>query len=203
MSRKWMFLVVLLAGSFSVLAQSSPVQGSDKERNRAFKIDPFSPFKGKLTFGYEQAVVDQLTIDADLGIIGPDPFGNDQGDSKGFYVKAGPRFYTNPDFFTDDLKRFSDFQGFYFQPTLGYAQFEYTPLLEGIVSETAERETQQTASILLNLGRQFAFGDMVVLDLMGGIGYGFGAQDERIKNYSHTGNNFIASFTLSLGILSK
>ena len=200
--RNWMMILVCMAIAVSTEAQVSSVQGSASEKNRAFKVDPFSPFTGKLTLGYEQKLISNMNLDADFGIIGPNVFTNDRADAKGFFIKAGPRFYTHPDFFTDDMKRYSDFQGFYFMPTVGYTQYAYTPLdlsFEG----SDERRTQQAGSILLNIGRQWAVGDMVLLDIGGGIGYGFASESARIKNFSHSGDNFIGSLTVSIGFLTR
>ena len=82
-------------------------------------------------------------------------------------------------------------------PTVGCTQYAYTPGSQFRGSD--ERRTQQAGSILLNIGRAGAVGDMVLLDIGGGIGYGFASESARIKNFNHSGDNFIGSFTVSIG----
>ena len=91
-------------------------------KNRLIKFDFFSPVTGNLTFGYEQVLTNNITLEGNLGIIGIG-FIDDSYNPAGLFLKGGPRLYVSPDYFFDGMKRYNDFQGAYFKPEFIYSGF--------------------------------------------------------------------------------
>ena len=204
MNKSIILVLALVAISFQfVSAQGPPLESTSEIKNRAFKIDPFSPMSGKLTFGYEQNVHKGINIDVDASIIGPSVSGIGELNAVGFYLKGGPRLYTSPDYYTDDLKRFSDFQGFYLMPTIGYTWFTFSendPF--DVLDENIDR-VQNAGTIMFNLGKQWVMGGIAVIDFNAGLGYGFTTNNDINYNYSHVGNTITVSSSLSIGLLTR
>lgn len=200
------FIIVafsVLAGMAATYAQSPPLESETEIKNRAIKMDPFSPISGKLTFGYEQNVYKGINIDVDAGIIGPSVF-NIGKNAAGFFVEAGPRFYSSPDYYTSDMKRYSDFQGFYLQPAVAFTIYSYgnNPDDVTIFGDIASG-TQRAGTITFSLGKQWVMGGLAIIDLNMGLGYGFVSNNDLYFNYSHIGRTFVATSGLSVGILTK
>ena len=200
MLKKWMFTVMLGGMSLMASAQVGPAS-SPQTMQRAFKVDPFSPMTSKLTLGYEQRINEKLNMDVDLGIIGVDMLNLNEINARGLFIKFGPRFYSNPDYYTYDMLRYSDFQGFYLMPALGYTFYRHDGERDG--QEGVDAGTINAPTLSLNIGRQMVFGGMVTLDINGGLGYGFADNYDFMRHYSNIGNRFIASFSLGLGLLTK
>jgi|GEM_PF-1633991 len=135
-----------------------------KQFNRSFTLQPFSPTTGSLKFNYSQVMVKNLTINFGLGIIGPHT-ANVSLQSRGITAKSGVKMYFSPDYYTADMKKYSDFQGGYFEPELAISVFAYHNTFES-------REKQNFSSaILLNFGKQRVVGNQFLIEAWIGLGY--------------------------------
>lgn len=202
------FLLALLAiwitGS-AAMAQNE-VEPSDAIKKRAFKLEFFSPLYGTLNVGYEQSLGKRITLDAGAGIIG---IGfNELADvSNGIFVRGGARLYFSPDYYTDDLKYYSNFQGSYFRPEIILSIFSFED-----IDDFGKDKIGDNASmgIQLNFGKQWAIANTVPLDIWTGFGYNFNFNtdsDEMPFKYGYIGGSggfpLSFSFGFSVGILTK
>lgn len=174
-----LLIAIAMFPEFSSAQSDLPVPPIVK--NRVIKMDFFSPVTGNLTFGYEQVLTNNITLQGNLGIIGVGFVDIDH--TKGIFLKAGPRLYFTPDYFFDGMKRYNDFQGAYFNPQIIYSgfSFEYDSYnsTTGIYSE--QRASNNSIALMLNLGKQWVLAKVVSLDLHAGIGY-----DASFFNYDNS-----------------
>lgn len=215
-----MLTVVLL----SATTFSQNLTPNSNYKSRVIKTSFFAPLTQHLEFGYEQALNNKMILDGSLGIIGPS-LSNFSEHPKGVYLKAGTKFFFNPDFIVEGMQRYNDFQGTYFEPQLIYSGFSfqnpvdiYDPNTGAYLGQTTYKETSKNWAMSLNLGRQWVLANIVSLNIYGGIGYGgsnttnhsnlyYGEFENHPYKFSHTffSNNFPMILTdgLTIGILLK
>ncbi|MBX7108563.1 MAG: DUF3575 domain-containing protein [Chitinophagales bacterium] len=168
----FLLLTFLYFGTQIANAQMETVP-SPVIKNRVIKMDFFSPLTGNITFGYEQVLANNITLEGNLGIIGISLI-EDGNHAKGLFIKAGPRLYFAPDYLLDGMKRYNDFQGAYFKPEFIYSGFgfDYDNYNSQNGTYTTERGTNNSIALMLNLGKQWVLARIVTLDLHAGAGYG-------------------------------
>ncbi|MBI3510345.1 MAG: hypothetical protein HY064_06755 [Bacteroidetes bacterium] len=184
-------------------------------RKRAITTRPFSPLLGFVSIGYQQALTPTRAVVSDVGFIGPKVGTMMDQNAAGFYLKAGMRFKRVPEVVTKDMQWSYALGGFYLEPEVMYSNFTkdisyYNNLT---YTTTTTKATFNSGAFLLNIGRQMVFGDMLTLDLSGGLGYGVESHTS-IPNstfdyanlprfyYSHSsgGQNFPIAYKLSFTI---
>ncbi len=189
-------ILVVLIFVFTIEAKSQLTTNevtAAKPFNRSFAIQPFSPITGSLKLNYSQVVVKNLTLDFGIGIVGPNT-GNVSTNSSGMTAKSGLKMYFSPDYYTDDMKKFSDFQGAYFEPELAVSVFNYNYLYESTSKQIV------SSAILLNFGKQRVVGNRFLIDTWAGFGYCFGGNED----YDEPANRyeFVALQELGLAFTS-
>ncbi|MGB3074136.1 MAG: hypothetical protein WBB36_02380 [Chitinophagales bacterium] len=167
-----LFFFALLCSTQMALSQNE-MAPAPVMKNRIIKMDFFSPLTGNLTFGYEQVLTNNITLEGNIGIIGLS-FIDDGYNGKGIFIKAGPKLYFTPDYLLDGMKRYNDFQGGYFKPEFIYSGFgfDYESYNSTNGIYTTERGTNNSIALMLNFGKQWVLAKIISLDLHGGIGYG-------------------------------
>lgn len=164
-----------------VLALSTMVGFAQETRTKALKYDFFGPVAGCFGLSYETFYRPSTTWEVDAGFIGlqlGDYFGHDS--FGGGYISTGPRFYFKPDV-NADVENYSDFKGLYLKPELllNYFAFKDT-YTEYIFDEFGNYYYEDfdvdgsdlSVAVLLCLGNQWVFRDLMVMDLWFGLGYG-------------------------------
>lgn len=176
-----------------------PVLYAD-HRNRALKFNFLSPLVNYyIELAYEQNLRPGRSIEGSLGYIGvgqqPDRFSFvrytsidfnsdfyrtvDESSSRGGFFRLGYRFTNTPTFSNGKTRYTHILKGGYVKPELvlgAYSFFEEYHYLDGRIER--ERETAGFASFLINVGKQWVFDDVMLLDLYAGLGYGlsFGSE---------------------------
>ena len=199
-----LFTTLLLMTSVTFAQQTTP----NHYKSRVIKTAFFAPLFNHLEIGYEQALNNKSVLDVSLGIIGPGVSHSAfDGKSKGAYVKAGTKFFFNPDFVIDGQKRYNDFQGMYFEPQLIIGSFNTTYSYDPYYYGTTQSETYNTIdwSLNFNLGREFVLANCVSLNGYAGLGYGGTTGDVYCYSHVAAGNDFPITATcgLTIGILAK
>ncbi|MFI5135153.1 MAG: DUF3575 domain-containing protein [Chitinophagales bacterium] len=161
------FLIILL--HLNLFAQQLPTVTPPVLKQRIIKLDFFSPLTGNLTFGYEQALVNSITITGEAGIIGASFVPLDRHD-KGMFLKGGAKFYFAPDYWLDGMKRYNDLQGFYFNPEIVYSGFGFDYADQNGVNQ---RGINNSFALMLHLGKQWVIANTISLEIYGGAGYGW------------------------------
>ncbi|MFN7014856.1 MAG: hypothetical protein ACK4ON_11370 [Bacteroidia bacterium] len=202
-------------------------ESSASHKRRAIKLEPFSLFAGHISGGYEHWLKPGIALEGKIGLIG---VGLNQAireeQRKGAFLKAGMKFTFRQLVYNKGARIVHPLAGGYFKPEISISHFTnqrevyiYSPSWVYPSSETVKfRNT--SAALNLILGKQWLVGDVILLDIYGGIGYGY-FQTKSTKNlpagydswdlpgyyHSHVGinNDFPLTFTsgFSLGVLIK
>jgi len=155
-------------------------QGSNftGQKKRALKISFLGPLTSSTAIAYEQSIKPGQSMEFKGTIVGLGI--NNFTESRGFIGAASYRFYRKPSFITSDLKRRHILQGGYFKPeafigrtSYDMSRYVYDPITFDSTYKEG-REGSTTGGVVLNFGKQWVAGDVFVVDLHAGIGYGGG-----------------------------
>ena len=175
------------------------------QHRRAVKLNFVSPLVGSTELVYEQSVKPGKSWETALGIIG---LGFDPQDynPRGVFGKFAYKFMKDPDFYMQRMHYAHILKGGYFAPeiALRYMSFDSDEYLYTGNSyvDTSERKENFALAVMLKLGKQWVFDDSFLVDIYGGIGYGFGGDDYDVLNYGFIvgGNEVPVSFSTGIRI---
>ena len=217
--------IAMLLMIFTTLFAQDITTPKNNYKSRIIKTSFFAPLFQHLEFGYEQGLNNKMVLDGSVGIIGP-TISTINKPASGMYLKAGTKFFFNPDFVMDGQRRYNDFQGTYFEPQLMFSGFNYkfddyvyNPNT-GTSTQYAYTGKSNSWALMLNMGKQWVLANIVSLNIYGGIGYGGSTTTDTDPNhagfsefelhpykYSHTffSNDFPLALTdgITIGILLK
>ncbi len=153
------------------------------QNKRALKLNFTSPFTGSTEVVYEQNIKPGRSWETALGIIGLG-FDPQEYNPRGVFGKFAYKFLKDPDFYMQRMHYAHILKGAYIAPELAlrYMSFDSD---EGWYRDsygTARKENFALA-VMLKFGKQWVFDDAFLVDIFGGIGYGFGGDDYDILNY--------------------
>jgi hypothetical protein len=163
-----------------------------ENRKNALKVDFISPLTGNTTLGYEYSFKPGRSIEAALGIIGLGVV-NNNSEPAGAFMKLGYKFIKTPDFYMRGMRYAHILKGGYVRPEiqLGYYNKKEEIFTYGFSNGfyesfyTVEKVNVFTGALLLNLGKQWIYDNFFLVDLHGGIGYGFDT-----NKYTNGGYNY-------------
>lgn len=194
--------VVYADGSEEILRSGidSDIYYADQKK-QAIKANLFSPAAGNyLELLYERNLEPGTAYELALGIIG---LGDgrtineiqlhsdytegyrvvlDRASEAGAFVRAGYKFTSKPTYIMDGMRYSHLLHGGYIRPEVVFGTFRTKELTREISTGTVLRSKNVTSTfggLFINLGKQWVFGDTMVLDISGGIGYGSNSQDIR------------------------
>lgn len=131
------------------------------QNKNAVKVNFLSPLSGITTLSYERALRPGQSIEFSAGIIGLG-FQN-PNDALGLGLQAGYKFIRSPDYYLEGMRYAHILKGGYVRPELDFASYELR-----------EKDRHVTKfAVLLNIGKQWVFSDVFLVDLYFGIGYGY------------------------------
>lgn len=144
-------------------------------KRTGWKIGLISPVTGATNFGYERGLTPGRSMEFNLGVIGLGQNPSNRN-SSGAYVKAGYKFMASPNFNIRGITYSHPLQGWYIKPEIAISTYqEKTNMYYGWPNLAAQRTSDIFSSaILVNVGKQSVFANVMLLDLNLGIGYGFG-----------------------------
>jgi hypothetical protein len=172
------------------------------QRNKALKINFFSPLYGYFEAGYEKSLGYGKGYELSFGIIGAgkssrlDYFYGQLADVKrkqfGFFASGGYKFGKLPDFIIFGKSRGSHImQGTYAKPIAYFGHYK-----ENIIFEKAnslyEVGTQNVTfgAFQIEIGRQWVLGEKLLLDIYEGFGYGFDNKKDSYQYYNTSPNYY-------------
>ena len=164
------------------------------QKRNAVKLNFLSPMFGSTILSYERAIKPGQSFEGSVGIIG---LGFDNPDKAlGFGLKAGYKFIRSPDFYLKGMRYAHILKGGYVKPEIAIASYELRN----------EGRHVTKGAILLNLGKQWVYSDIFLVDLYVGMGYGFSNAREfdDFPYFIAIGSNdvpFAFSFGLRIGFL--
>jgi len=144
------------------------------QSKNAFKVGLLSPVAGALSFGYERSIKPGASIDMSLGLIGVGFSESNPNNAAGAYFDAGYKFISTPNFRVSGMSYGHLLRGFYFKPKFAFATYSQDFYNYNSSSFNASTRKQVIAGALtLDLGWQWIIGDVFLLNMYGGFGYGF------------------------------
>jgi hypothetical protein len=168
------------------------------QNKNALKFGLFSPLLGNINFTYERSLKPGRSMEFALGIIG---IGVDDGsDARGAFVKAGYKFINTPDFYLKGMRYSHLLKGFYVKPELIISTFVRNEYSYYGYNESTSRQTVFAAAAVLNIGKQWVFSDVFLIDLFFGAGFGISSDGENWERlYGFMGGYNRAPFAITGG----
>jgi hypothetical protein len=188
------------------------------QRNKAIKMNFFSPLYGYFEAAYEKNVSYGKGYELSLGIIGAgksgrlDYFSSQLAEVKrkpfGFFVSGGYKFSKLPDFIIFGKSRATHLmQGTYAKPIIYIGHYK-----ENIIVEKANnlfevgKQNVTFGAIQIEIGRQWVLGENLVLDIYQGLGYGFDNKKDSRQYLNSAGQDYyqdVAAFNYANFRLGK
>jgi len=156
------------------------------QHKHALKINFTSPLTGSTELVYEQSVKPGKSWEIALGIIG---LGFDPQDynPRGVFGKFAYKFMKDPDFYMQRMHYAHILKGSYIAPEIALRYMAYDSsdyyYYNNTSVDNSQRKEKFGMAILLKFGKQWVFDDSFLVDIFGGVGYGFGGDDYDTLNY--------------------
>ncbi|MEJ7778383.1 MAG: hypothetical protein WKF68_02235 [Daejeonella sp.] len=189
---------------------------ADQAKN-AIKVNFLAPLLGYTQLNFEHNLRPGRGYELSLGIIG---LGKRQDigsfydattqtntttyrKATGVFLGGGYKFSKLPDFVNKGAKYSHVLQGTYVKPELSfgvYGQNVYTNAPGGGIRPQANRETIAFGGLLVNLGKQWVLGELLLIDLYGGLGYAIDNRSRDDANSEFYYNDYIGNhYALTTG----
>lgn len=156
------------------------------QHKQALKINFTSPLMGSTELVYEKSVKPGKSWETALGIIGLG-FDSQENNPRGVFGKFAFKFMKDPDFYLQRMHYAHILKGGYIAPEIGlrYMTFDSNEYWYNgnTYYETSDRKENFALAITLKFGKQWVLDDSFLVDIFGGIGYGFGGDDYETLNY--------------------
>ena len=143
------------------------------QRRNAIKMAFLSPLTGVTAFSYERALKPGRSMEFTLSLIGLG-FNNPE-DAVGLGLKAGYKFIRSPDHYIRGMRYAHILKGGYVKPEFAFARYNLRSKDEEVIK----------AALIVNLGKQWVFSDVFLVDLYIGLGYGMTSSRIEDPEYPH------------------
>lgn len=154
------------------------------QHKHALKVSFTAPMAGSTEFVYEQKIKPGKSWETALGIIGLG-FDSKEINPRGVFGKFAYKFMKDPDFYLQRMHYAHILKGGYIAPEVAfrYMSFDSDEGMYGTYDGSATRKENFALAVMLKFGKQWVFDDSFLVDIFGGIGYGFGGDDYETLNY--------------------
>lgn len=168
------------------------------QNKNAFKVGMFSPMAGALSLGYERSLKPGASIEGTLGLIGVGFEDVTVDNPVGAYIKAGYKFINTPNFRLKGMRYSHILKGGYVRPEFAFSTYQrdMSRYSGQIGVYTSSRENIVAGALLLNFGKQWVMGNVFLIDLYGGIGYGFDNMKSKQNYNDYYGPTYHYGFTV-------
>ncbi|HAH22299.1 MAG TPA: hypothetical protein DCL77_00765 [Prolixibacteraceae bacterium] len=160
------------------------------QRKNALKFNFFSPLVDATAFSYERSLKPGSSMEIGVGIIGLGQNWDQYKDVSGLYFNVGYKFIKDPDFYLRGMRYAHVLKGAYFKPELAISSYSYTFHRSWGSYDPNGTETNATVgAFILNVGKQWVFGNSFLLDWYLGAGYGVSMSGDsgNARNFAFTG----------------
>ena len=179
--------------------QEINLEKSLQSQNRnIFKMGVFSPLAGALSIGYERSLKPTRSYEAFIGFIGA---GTDINENAiGAYGRLGYKLYRNPKYYQQAGDDAHLMHGFFIMPTIMVSYFAYDDWSYSSSSWNGNkiRNDAYSVAVILNMGKQWIWGDEFSLQINVGAGYAISSDDYYYYSHVSYGNDF--PLALSCGV---
>jgi len=200
------------------------------QRKRALKLNFLSPLTNYYIEGlYEQSIRPGRSFEVGLGVIGvgeiPDRVsgrsinfnGNnniryiyDVESARGVFVRGGLKLMNQPDKMGTRGRYSHILKGGYIKPEVVLGTYSLDITTENRTTGATSKESQGEVfgAFLINLGKQWVFDDIFLIDVSGGLGYGASTFNKSVGQYpvvlaDTDGLGLALKGTVSIGVLLK
>jgi hypothetical protein len=145
----------------------------DSQKKRALKINFFSPLNNSTILGFEQSIKPGRSFEVNVGYIGLGWDGRGLN-ARGGLVRFGYKLMRSPDFYSSGMRYSHALKGGYIKPEINIVSYNADAFVFnlGSASNDIVRENRTGMSLLINIGKQWIFDDVMLLDIFLGVGYG-------------------------------
>jgi hypothetical protein len=159
---------------------------ADILRNReVIKFQPFGLAFNHITLAYEKVIKVGMNLDIEAGYVNSDinqttgSMGmNYQYAHSGAYIKPGMKFFLGKDFSVKGLRYAHPLKGSYVKLELAFSYLEFQAVKGYLPSSVYNHNNYITTNVntssyggFINFGRQMILGNILTLDLYGGVGF--------------------------------
>lgn len=197
-SKEQVHMIVYENGKKEVFNINDDLKNLDNYKGqltKAIKINFLSPLIGYSEFSFEKLNSVGKSYEISLGIIGLGKnnlldynYSSNISETKknqfGVFVSGGYKFSKLPDFLFGRTRFTHVMQGAYIKPVLYLGTYsENRVAYKASSNYEIEKQNVNFAALHLEFGKQWVFGDQILLDGFWGLGYGF---DNKLESNSYT-----------------
>jgi hypothetical protein len=149
-----------------------------EQKVHAIKLDLLSPVFGYTKLSYEHSMKPGRSIEASVNIIGLGnetedlAYVNASRDARGVGLSVGYKFIKQPDYYVPGMRLRHVMHGAYAKPTLHVGFYSENYEDYDIYNYTIKRRDVAYYGGIIELGKQWVFGNVFLIDLYLGLGLG-------------------------------
>ncbi|MCG7858599.1 hypothetical protein MD537_16575 [Flavihumibacter sediminis] len=176
------------------------------QSRNAIKLNFLSPIFGHTQLGYERSLAPGRSIEATVSIIGLgrndmvelsyyDPnigYREVKRNAAGLGLGIGYKFIRTPDFINRSVRYAHLLQGSYIKPVFYTGVYGENILEYKTNTVNTKRTTTFYGALNVELGKQWVFSDVFLVDIYGGLGYAFDNVKSDDNNWSSASDEYTA-----------
>lgn len=186
----------------------------EDQAKSAIKVNFLAPLLGYTQLNFEHSLRPGRAYEVSLGLIGLGKrqelwnFSNSSTSStptyrnaSGAYLSGGYKLSKLPDFVNKGAKYSHVLQGTYIKPELSFGIYDQNYVRSYQTNApVVNRETIVFGGLLMNLGKQWVVGELLLIDIFGGVGYALDNRNRTRGNAEARYDNFVGNhFALTSG----
>jgi len=155
-----------------------------KQKGFAIKFEPFALIPGTLALSVEKSLKRGRSLELGLGLMGIYDLEDVGLASSGYYFRLGYKYFKSPNFASRGSRYYHILNGTYFKPEITFSRpnlknTNYYSSYQGsgyVYTTSYEEDNALGLAGILNVGKQWVFNDLFLLDVFAGIGLGYGTK---------------------------
>jgi len=180
-------ILIALLTSVNVFSQDYSYSEKDEyfegQKRRALKVNFIGNFLGTTKLSYEQIHRPGRSFELKATFV--------ERGKQGIFGSVGYKIFKKPTFIAPNMKRRHLLEGTYFKPEIFFGMAKD----EDWTDAKTKAKAKSAYGVVLNIGKQWVFGDAIIIDTYFGTGVGTGKQ---IRGYA-TGKGLVLTGGLSFG----
>jgi hypothetical protein len=154
-----------------------------KQKGFAIKFEPFALFPcGTFALSAEKSIKPGRSMEVGLGFMGIYKSEDVGLASSGYHIRLGYKYFKSPNFSSRGSRYYHVLNGTYFKPEITYSRpglknTQYYSSYQGagyVYTTSYEVDNALGIAGIINVGKQWVFNDLFLLDIFAGIGLGYG-----------------------------
>lgn len=145
----------------------------DEQKKQAVKFKLLSPIMNNLSFSYERLIKKGSSYEIGLVIPGVGLNWDEFESTRGVILRGGYKFMNTPDYYVRGMRYAHVLKGGYVKPEIILGAYNRTYKNYYYGSQNTITEKIVCGAAVINLGKQWVFDNVFVVDWSFGLGYGF------------------------------